>query len=87
MHPSTGRGLDRSELGLFLFTAEQYDRAHAALVVLLGLNGLRVSEACATNVEDLGIERGHRTLRILGKDNKPAPAFVVVAFRRRRLTT
>jgi integrase/recombinase XerD len=40
--------------------------------VLLGLNGLRVSEACATNVEDLGIERGHRTLRIVGKGNKPA---------------
>ena len=72
VHPSTGRGLDRSELGVFLFTAEQYDRAHAALAVLLGLNGLRVSEACATNVEDLGIERGHRTLRILGKGHKPA---------------
>jgi integrase/recombinase XerD len=72
VHPSTGRGLDRSELGVFLFTAEQYDRAHAALAVLLGLNGLRVSEACATNVEDLGIERGHRTLRVLGKGNKPA---------------
>ena len=72
VHPSNARGLDRSELGVFLFTAEQYDRAHAALAVLLGLNGLRVSEACATNIEDLGIERGHRTLRILGKGNKPA---------------
>jgi integrase/recombinase XerD len=40
--------------------------------VLLGLNGLRVSEACATKVEDLGFERGHRTLRILGEGNKPA---------------
>jgi integrase len=64
--------LDRSELGVFLFTAERYDRDHAALAVLLGLNGLRVSEACATNVEDLGFERGHRTLRIMGKGNKPA---------------
>jgi site-specific recombinase XerD len=72
VHPSDARGLDRSELGVFLFTAEQYDRDHAALAVLLGLNGLRVSEACATNVEDLGIERGHRTLRIVGKGNKPA---------------
>jgi integrase/recombinase XerD len=44
----------------------------AALAVLLGLNGLRVSEACGTNVEDLGFQRGHRTLRILGKGNKPA---------------
>ena len=72
VHPSDARGLDRSELGVFLFTAEQYDRDHAALAVLLGLNGLRVSEACATNIEDLGIERGHRTLRIIGKGNKPA---------------
>ena len=32
----------------------QCDRDHAALAVLLGLNGLRVSEACATNIEDLG---------------------------------
>ncbi len=72
VHPADARGLDRSELGVFLFTAEHYDRDHAALAVLLGLNGLRVSEACATNVEDLGLERGHRTLRIIGKGNKPA---------------
>jgi site-specific recombinase XerD len=72
VHPSTARGMDRSELAVFLFTAERYDRAHAALAVLLGLNGLRVSEACGTNIEDLGFERGHRTLGILGKGNKPA---------------
>ena len=72
VHPSDARGLDRSELGVFLFTAEQFDRGHAALAVLLGLNGLRVSEACATNVEHLGLERGHRILRIIGKGNKPA---------------
>ena len=45
---------------------------HGALAVLLGLNGLRVSEACGANVEDLGLERGHRTLRIVGKGSKPA---------------
>ena len=72
VHPSEGRGLDRTELGTFLFTAERFDRDHAALAVLLGLNGLRVSEACATNIEDLAFERGHRTLRIIGKGNKPA---------------
>ena len=72
VHPTEGHGMDRAELGTFLFTAERFDRDHAALAVLLGLNGLRVSEACATNVEDLGFERGHRTLRILGKGNKPA---------------
>jgi hypothetical protein len=49
--------MDRGELGTFLFTAERFDRGHAALAVLLGLNGLRVSEACA-NIEDLGFQRG-----------------------------
>ena len=39
VHPSDARGLDRSELGVFLFTAEQYDHDHTALAVLLGLNG------------------------------------------------
>jgi site-specific recombinase XerD len=72
VHPTEGHGMDRGELGAFLFTAERLDAAHAALAVLLGLNGLRVSEACSTNIEDLGFERGHRTLRIMGKGNKPA---------------
>ena len=38
--------------------------------VLLRLNGLRVSEACGANAQDLGIERGHRTLRIVGKGDR-----------------
>ncbi len=53
-------------------TAERDDRDHAALAVLLGLIGLRVSEACATDAQDLGFDRGHRTLRIIGKGNKHA---------------
>ncbi len=72
VYPAERHGMDRGELGTFLFSAERFDHAHGALAVLLGLNGLRVSEACATNVEDLALERGHRTLRILGKGNKPA---------------
>src|SRR4051794_24134444 len=54
VQPSEGHGMDRGELGTFLFTAERFDPSDAALAVLLGLNGLRVSEACGTNVEDLG---------------------------------
>jgi integrase/recombinase XerD len=72
VQPSEGHGMDRAELGTFLFTAERFDRDHAALAVLLGLNGLRVSEACGSNIEDLAVQRGHRTLRIVGKGNKPA---------------
>jgi site-specific recombinase XerD len=58
VQPSEHHGMDRGELGRFLFTAEQCARSHAALAVLLGLNGLRVTEACETNIEDLGFERG-----------------------------
>lgn len=72
VHPNQARGLDRGELAAFLLAAERCDQAHAALAVLLGLNGLRVSEACSANIEDLGFERGHRTLSIMGKGSKPA---------------
>jgi len=72
VHPTTQRGMDRGELASFLYTAERISPMHAALAVLLGLNGLRVSEACGANVENLGFERGHRTLQIVGKGNKPA---------------
>jgi integrase len=59
--------VDEAQLAVAGFLAR-----YAALAVLLGLNGLRVSEPCATNIEDLGMERGHRALRIIGKGNKPA---------------
>jgi integrase/recombinase XerD len=41
-----------------------------ALISLLALNGLRVSEALGVDIEDLGLERGHRTLTILRKGGK-----------------
>lgn len=72
VHPTNERGLDRTELARFLFAAERLDHHHAALAVLLGLNGLRVTEACETSIEDIGFERGHRTLSIMGKGAKPA---------------
>jgi site-specific recombinase XerD len=72
IEPPEGRGLDRNELARFLFEAERRDHHHNALALLLSLNGLRVSEACGADVTDLGEDRGHRTLRILGKGNKPA---------------
>lgn len=56
VHPSEGRGLDRDEVARFLFTAERIDHDHAALAVLLALNGLRVSEACETSIENMGLE-------------------------------
>jgi site-specific recombinase XerD len=41
-----------------------------ALVAMLGLLGLRIFEACATSIDDLGEEHGHRVLRVCGKGNK-----------------
>ena len=43
-----------------------------ALVCLLGMLGLRVSEACATDITDLRYEAGYELLRVLGKGAKPA---------------
>ena len=44
--------------------------AEHALISLLALNGLRVSEATGANIEALGLERGHRTLTITRKGGK-----------------
>ena len=41
-----------------------------ALISLLALNGLRVSEATGASIEALGVERGHRTLVITRKGGK-----------------
>jgi integrase/recombinase XerD len=44
--------------------------AEHALLSLLALNGLRVSEAAGADIEHLGLERGHRTLVITRKGGK-----------------
>lgn len=67
-------GLDRLELGAFLAAARVHpDPTRWALAALLGLLGLRVSEACAVQIEDyLHEQQGHRVLRLVGKGGKPA---------------
>lgn len=71
--PATKLGLDRLELGAFLATSKRISGKHYALAYLLGLLGLRVSEACGVQIENYAdTERGHRVLRIVGKGNKPA---------------
>ncbi|MGP0022237.1 MAG: tyrosine-type recombinase/integrase [Streptosporangiaceae bacterium] len=41
-----------------------------ALISLLALNGLRVPEATSADIEQLGLERGHRTMTITRKGGK-----------------
>jgi integrase/recombinase XerD len=63
-------GLDRNEVGALLVAAGLGAAAEHALISLLALNGLRVSEALGADIEALGLERGHRTLTVLGKGGK-----------------
>jgi integrase/recombinase XerD len=63
-------GLDRNELGALLVAAGLGSAAEHALISLLALNGLRVSEATNADIEALGIERGHRTLVVTRKGGK-----------------
>jgi site-specific recombinase XerD len=63
-------GLDRNEVGALLVAAGLGPAAEHALVSLLALNGLRVSEALGADIEALGLERGHRTLTIVRKGGK-----------------
>ena len=63
-------GLDRNELGALLVAAGLGPPCEHALISLLALNGLRVSEATSADIEHLGLERGHRTLTITRKGGK-----------------
>jgi site-specific recombinase XerD len=63
-------GLDRNEVGALLVAAGLGAAAEHALISLLALNGLRVSEALGADIEALGLERGPRTLTILRKGGK-----------------
>jgi integrase/recombinase XerD len=68
-------GLDRLEFGGFLAASRVVSPQHHALAVLLGLLGMRVSEACSVQIGDFDYtERGHRVIKFVGKGNKPATA-------------
>jgi integrase/recombinase XerD len=69
-YESHATGLDRNELGALLVAAALGSSAEHALISLLALNGLRVSEATGASIEALGLERGHRTLVITRKGGK-----------------
>ena len=62
--------LDRNELGALLVAAGPGPPTEHALISMLALNGLRVSEATGADIEHLGLERGHRTLTITRKGGK-----------------
>ncbi len=66
--------LDAGELRRLLDAARATSPTDLALIALMALLGLRVSEAIGARIEDLGtVVRGHPTLTIVGKGGKPAP--------------
>ena len=69
---STTMAPDRDELRALLAAARAAGPREHALLCLLGLNGLRISEAVGIDVDDLSSDRGHRLVRIMGKGSKPA---------------
>ena len=71
-HESSTLGLDRNELGAFLVQAGLSGGRDHALACLLALNGLRISEALGADIDNLDVNRGHRTLFIHRKGNKTA---------------
>lgn len=65
-------GLDRNELSAFMVQAGISTQREHALASLLALNGLRLSEALNADIDNLGFERDHHILRIIGKGGKGA---------------
>ena len=71
---------------LLTVARESANRYDFALVVMLGLLGLRIFEATGPNIADLGEEHGHQVLRVCGKGTKvvlvPLPPAVARAIGR-----
>lgn len=75
-------GIERHEMATMIAYSKSTTPSEHALLSLMGLMGLRVSEACSLLIEDTqGFNRGHRTISYIGKGNKPAidPVSVPVA--------
>lgn len=63
-------GLDAPTTVQLLEAADQHSLRIAALLRLLTVTGLRISEALGTDIEALEMVRGHRTITVLGKGRK-----------------
>lgn len=64
-------GLTPAEVDALLTTAKADGVLHWALITMLADLGLRVGELVGLDMGDVGWERGHRTVRFVGKGGKP----------------
>ena len=67
---SPTRGLDRDGAQAMLQAAHEAGPREHAVITLLMLSGLRCHEALLADVDDLGVERGHKTLDVVRKGGK-----------------
>jgi hypothetical protein len=63
-------GLDRNGLAALPVQAGPGSPRDHALISLLAINGLRISETLGADIDDLDVDRGHRTLRVVRKGGK-----------------
>ncbi|WP_405548721.1 tyrosine-type recombinase/integrase [Streptomyces microflavus] len=71
---SPTEGLTEAEMDRLIETARDWAPRSYALVMLLYLTGARIDEILALNAEQLGYDRGHRTLPLRQKGGKRRPA-------------
>jgi integrase/recombinase XerD len=64
-------GLAPEEVDALLAVAQRQGGRTWAAIVLLADLGLRVGELVSLDVTDLGVERGHRSVRFVGKGGRP----------------
>ncbi|GAA0527646.1 site-specific tyrosine recombinase XerD [Paractinoplanes ferrugineus] len=63
-------GLSPEEVDALLGVARAAGPRHRAVVTLLADLGLRVGELVGLDLSDVGVERGHRTVRFVGKGGR-----------------
>lgn len=73
-HESRTLGLDRNELGALLVQAGLGTPRDHALITLLVMNGLWIAEALGVDIDDLAMDRGHRTLHMDHQTDLPHTA-------------
>jgi integrase/recombinase XerD len=70
--PTRLTGVSRYEMNVAIQVARQRDPMEGALIGLMAILGLRVSEACAVQIGDYDeVIRGYRVIHVVGKGGKP----------------
>lgn len=81
---STYTWLSRGELAAMMRAADEAAPADSAMIAVMGVLGLRVSEACSLDTDTVErYEKGHRMIDFIGKGGDPATTILPPAIARR----